>query len=162
LIVGVTGHQELEDDSAWAWVRIQMIGVLKDLPGPLIGVTSLAIGADQLFAEIVVQLGGQIIAVIPFEGYERTFERGGDLRNYKGLRSIAVKVETVDPTPTNEQAYLLAGKKVVDHSELLVSVWDGETAHGLGGTGDIVEYAIKKGKRLIIVNPVTREVEAHQ
>jgi hypothetical protein len=30
---------------------------------------------------------------------------------------------------------------VVEASELLVAVWDGEPARGLGGTADVVAYA---------------------
>lgn len=156
LIVGVSGHQELGDDSAWDWVRNQITVFLKGLPRPLVGITCLAIGADQMFAEIVIKLGGQIHAVIPFEGYERTFEREADLDNYRRLKSVAAHVETLGPSPTDEEAYLCAGKTVVDRSELLVAVWDGHSAHGLGGTGDIVQYAMAVGKRLVQLNPVKR------
>jgi hypothetical protein len=37
-------------------------------------------------------------------------------------------------------------------------VWDGEPAKGLGGTGDVVGYAVQKGKDLIHLNPVNRSV----
>jgi hypothetical protein len=158
LIVGVSGHRELEVGSAWDWVRNQITIFLRGLPRPLVGVTSLAIGADQIFAEIVVKLGGQIDAVIPFEGYERTFEKEADLHNYRRLKGIAAHVETLGPSPTDEEAYLRAGKRVVDRSELLVAVWDGQTAHGLGGTADIVQYAMVARKRLVLLNPVTRKL----
>ena len=52
--VGITGHQKLNDPSAWSDVCKQLGELLNDAEKPLIGLTSLAIGADQLFAEVVL------------------------------------------------------------------------------------------------------------
>jgi hypothetical protein len=158
LSIGVTGHRELSDVQGWVWVRAQLHEFLAGLYRPLLGVTSLAIGADQIFAEIVLDLGGQIEAIIPFAGYERTFRNDVELGRYEELKSLCVRSETLGPFPTEEEAFLSAGKTVVDHSDLLVAVWDGEPAHGTGGTGDIVDYALARRKELVHVNPITRKV----
>ena len=74
----------------WLWITRIAVGMLLLVslatsaglrPVPLIGVTSLAIGADQLFADAVLQLGGELEAVIPFAEYDRTFDNSSDLRN---------------------------------------------------------------------------------
>jgi hypothetical protein len=158
LIVGVTGHRELRNPVDWDWVREQLAAFLAGIPRPLVGVTSLAIGADQIFAEIVMDLGGHIQVIIPFVGYERTFKTEADLHDYTRLKDLAAQVETLAPSPTEEVGYLRAGKRVVDHSELIVAVWDGKAAHGLGGTADVVKYAVTSRKRLVQLNPVTREM----
>jgi hypothetical protein len=37
------------------------------------------------------------------------------------------------------------GKVVVDRAEVLIAVWDGLPARGLGGTADVVAYAGSAG-----------------
>lgn len=158
LYVGVTGHRELPDVEAWVWVRAELQTFLAGLCAPLLGVTSLAIGADQVFAETVLDLGGQIEAIIPFAGYEGTFRNDAELEKYEKLKNLCAHVETLAYSATEEEAFFNAGKAVVDRSDLLVAVWDGEPAHGLGGTGDIVDYALTKRKQLVQINPIARKV----
>jgi hypothetical protein len=59
------------------------------------------------------------------------------------------------PFPS-EEAFWNAGKYIVDHSDLVVAVWDGEAARGLGGTADVVQYALTVGRKVVHVNPVAR------
>ena len=51
------------------------------------------------------------------------------------------------------EGFLEAGKYVVDACDLLFAVWDGETAEGRGGTGDVVAYAQRKRRPIIHMNP---------
>lgn len=155
--VGITGHQRLDDPSAWGWVKSTLNNELDALEAPVIAVSSLAIGADQLFASIVVHRGGQIHAVIPFQGYERTF-RPQDLDAYRRILSKATVVEIMQTDGTAEDKYLAAGKRIVELAELLIAVWDGMPAKGMGGTADVVTYAIHRGTRLIHINPVDHSV----
>src|SRR5687768_1067022 len=94
--VGVTGHQRLKDASGWQWVEQEFCTLLDSLPRPFTGVTSLAIGADQLFARIVLQLGGSLEGIIPFAGYERTFNERQDRQEYYRLLQLASHVEVLD------------------------------------------------------------------
>lgn len=61
--VGITGHQRLDDPEAWGWVASVMRDELARLAPPLIAVTSLAVGANQLLARLVLERGGMIHAV---------------------------------------------------------------------------------------------------
>ncbi|MEO5877101.1 MAG: hypothetical protein ABIQ26_19070, partial [Streptosporangiaceae bacterium] len=54
--------------------------------------------------------------------------------------------------PTDE-AYLVAGHRVVKRSDLLLAVWDGRPAGGLGGTADIVAYARDRGTEVGVIWP---------
>lgn len=155
---GITGHRKLVDASGWVWVRGELEVLLRELPEPLTGVTSLAIGADQLFAEVVLNLGGEIGAVIPFSNYERTFDDEFDLARYRDLLSRAQRIEIQANSANDDEAYLKAGERVAELCDVLVAVWDGEPSRGLGGTADIVRYASSKGKRVIHLNPITRQV----
>lgn len=46
-----------------------------------------------------------------------------------------------------------AGRRVVNLSDLLIAVWDGEVAKGKGGTVDIVCYARERGRNVVILWP---------
>src|SRR4029077_15421939 len=50
-------------------------------------------------------------------------------------------------------AYLECGILVVEEADLLVAVWDGKPARGVGGTADIVTIARNSIKPLILVDP---------
>lgn len=155
--VGITGHQKLADPTAWAWIESAINNELDRREPPLTAVSSLAAGADQLFASTVLNRGGQIHAVIPFAEYERTFSPQ-DLQTYRRLLSKALAVEVLKTRGTDEDAYLAAGKRVVESADLMIAVWDGLPAKGKGGTADIVAYAIEKHIRLVHINPLDRTV----
>lgn len=149
--VGITGHQRLEDSEAWTWVARAMRDELAKIEPPLIGVTSLAVGADQLLARLVLEAGGTIHAVLPFADIERSFS-AEDLPAYRELVSQAT-VEVLYTQGTDEDAYLAAGHKVVGLSDIVLAVWNGKPAKGKGGTADIVAYALHRGVPLIQIDP---------
>jgi hypothetical protein len=157
--VGVTGHQRLEQPANWGWVRRELDRLLPALAPPLVGVTSLAVGADQLFADAVLRHGGSLEVVVPFAGYEFTFSEGESRRAYGQLLRRAARREVLEKRGSEEEAYFAAGKRMVELSELLIAVWDGLPATGLGGTGDVVGYAVRQGKKTIHLNPVTHQIE---
>jgi hypothetical protein len=97
--------------------------------------------------------GGTLEAIIPFDGYESGFAEGHDRQTYRRLLNSALKAEVLTRTGSDEEAYFEAGKRVVDVSDLLVAVWNGKPAGGLGGTADIVRYAKQREKRVIHLNP---------
>jgi len=69
MMIGVTGHRVLPNHATGNWLRRQLKGFLQELAQPIMGVTSLAIGADQLFAEVLLEIRAEIFAIIPFTGY---------------------------------------------------------------------------------------------
>src|SRR5688500_14540737 len=105
---GVTGHQRLEDPAGWTWAQDRILIELQRRPGPIVGVTSLAVGADQLFARLVLQVGGTIHAVLPYSNIERSFS-SEDLPGYVDLVQRAAKTEILKTIGTDEDAYLAAG-----------------------------------------------------
>jgi hypothetical protein len=50
---------------------------------------------------------------------------------------------------SREDAYERAGRYVVDRSDAIIALWDGEPARGQGGTAAIVAYARKRGVPLV-------------
>lgn len=54
----------------------------------------------------------------------------------------------------SDEAYLAAGQEVVDLTDTLLAIWDGQPARGLGGTADVVRYARSVGKRVVVIWPL--------
>ena len=154
--IGVTGHQRLEDPAAWAWVGETVGRELDAASKPLVIVTSLAIGADQLVARLGVSRGATLHAVLPFAGIERTFA-AEDLLEYRRLASHA-SVEILRTPGADEDAYLAAGRRVVELSDVMIAVWDAKPAKGKGGTADIVAFAVASGVPVVHINPIERRV----
>jgi hypothetical protein len=111
----------------------------------------------QIYARILVTLGLPFTAVIPCEGIEASFEDASDVASFRILRDLASACTVLPFDHPSEAAYYAAGKRLVDESEMLIAVWDGKPARGLGGTADVVSYAMEKGLRIIHVNPTSRE-----
>lgn len=154
--VGITGHQRLEEPNAWSWVADALRSELAKIRPPLIAVTSLAIGADQLFARLALEVGGTIQAVLPYAGIERSFS-SRDVVLYQELVKHA-KLEVLRTPGTDEDAYLAAGQRVVNLSDVVFAVWNGRPAKGKGGTADVVAYALKQGVPVTHIDPTSRTV----
>lgn len=150
--LGISGHQDISAEVV-GYVKPILIRLINGLRSDLIGVSSLAAGADQLFATIILEHGGLLHVVIPCQDYETTFSAQSDVDCFKLLLHKAHKVETLDYARPSEEAFLNAGRAVVDNSDLLIAVWDGEPAKGKGGTADVVHYARSRGIEVEIVWP---------
>lgn len=154
--IGITGHQNLGGAEVIDWLRQELSKIVRrDMVGQ--AYSSLAIGADQLFAEVCLENGIETIAVIPCAGYEKTFS-SQHLVAFDRLLSKVKKIIYLDyPTPS-EEAFLNAGQYIVDCIDTICAVWDGEPAKGSGGTADIVNYAESKNKTIIHFNPKTYQI----
>jgi hypothetical protein len=149
--LGVTGHQDIPAEAA-DYVREAIAATLASGPDNVIGVTSLASGADQLFASLVRERGGRLHVVLPFRDYEASLETA-DVERFRDLLAGAAQVETLDYPAPSDEAYLAAGRRVVDLSDSIVAIWDGRPAKGPGGTADVVAYARRRGKPVRVVWP---------
>ena len=98
--------------------------VLDELPVTQ-GLTSLAVGADQLFAKQLFERKIPYLAVIPCERYERTFKSQQAIRDFQELLNNASEVETLSFGEPTETAFLAAGKFIVEKCDTLIAVWTG-------------------------------------
>ncbi|HEX8396780.1 MAG TPA: hypothetical protein VF644_05105 [Pyrinomonadaceae bacterium] len=155
--VGITGHQNIGSTSEIKWVENSLIKAIREYKVSE-GFTCLAVGADQLFAEILLKESIPCVAIIPSHNYEKTFENENDYKNYETLLSSAHKVIELNFEKPSEIAFFEAGKKVVNCSDIVFAIWDGKPVEGLGGTADVVEYAVMKNKAVIHFNPETQKV----
>jgi hypothetical protein len=119
-----------------------------------IGFTSLAIGADTIFAKVVEDTFKQPLHIIlPFDRmeYEKDFDEANDLNT---LNSVLDRTELIDtivtklPLTSEErtEAYFIAGKYMVDNCDEILFVWDELMPEGRGGTAEVIGYHCERKK----------------
>ncbi len=168
--VGVTGHRFLTDiDRLTAGVDAALDRIASTFgKQPMAVLTQLAEGADRLVTQRISEKHkARIIAVLPLPAmdYAKDFESEGSKKAFFALLEEADAVVPIWETGlwplegsgqktraphraagpslsfTREEAYLAAGRYILDHSDVLVALWDGSAARGKGGTGDIAGQA---------------------
>ena len=78
------------------------------------------------------------------------------VEEFRRLLSLSANTVELSFEAPSQEAYLLAGQRVADMSDLVVAVWDGAVARGKGGTGDIVAYSQRRGKPVFQIDPRRR------
>ena len=114
---------------------------------PHVALSALAEGSDRLFADAALDLGFDLHAVLPFEvaDYVTTFSNNETTPEFHQLLSRATTCLILDgDLAESGTAYERCGHALVDRSELLMSVWDGQPAAGHGGTPEIIAYALAR------------------
>lgn len=148
--IGLSGHQKMPQE-AYSFASDAINDLLRNR-NDIVGVCSLAAGADQLFAKAIIDHGHRLHVVIPCENYGSTFDTEG-LSTYEDLLVAAVWIEKLDFDSPSEEAFYAAGKRVTDLADELIAVWDGQESQGLGGTADIVAYAREFNKKVHVIWP---------
>jgi hypothetical protein len=168
LRIGVTGHRELADSRAVADAVRRILENIRTAlkPSPEVPlnwtiVSPLATGADQIVAREVLQLANarlEVVTPFPLATYRRDFASPDALSAFEMLLARAdIVYELDDRMAERDLAYLRVGRQVVDTCELVIAVWNGHAAEGTGGTGDIVEYAVGRHRKVIWVS--TAEID---
>jgi hypothetical protein len=155
--IGITGHQQLGSEATVIWLSDTLEGIIRQYHID-VGITSLAVGADQLYAEVLRKSHTPYIAVIPSADYETTFQNTNDLERYQELLRKASESLRLPFEEPSETAFYEAGKQIANLSDMMIAIWNGLPAKGLGGTGDIVKYALSIKKPVVHLNPVTQTV----
>ncbi|MDT0306882.1 hypothetical protein RM780_07885 [Streptomyces sp. DSM 44917] len=136
----VTGHMDLTDDT------VPLVAdALRELlsayaPDDLVGVSCIAEGADALFAQAVLAVGGRLVLVIPSRDYRARKVSPEFAATFDGLVEAAHEVVTMPVDRAGREAYEAAGKELLQRADRLVAVWDGRPG-GQGGTAHTVEAA---------------------
>jgi hypothetical protein len=157
LAIGFTGHRSLPDEAA---SRKLVCDFLRDqkaaIAGIVYGVSSAAAGGDLLFAESCVQLEIplRVLLPLPQERFRDDFDTVTWLRVEQVL-SKAVSVEVTGDRGLRDEDYYQCGIETVQQSQLMVALWDGEPARGMGGTQEIVSFARKMGRPVVWFHSVT-------
>jgi len=152
LKIGISGHQNLGTADVIDWTRAQMRHELlkRDFA---CGLTSLADGADQLFAEVVLSLGKPLEVIIPCKNYEAAFTSLVARKRFRNLKHRVSKAYVLDFEHPSEEAFYQAGRRIVELSDLMIFVWNGKPAKGHGGTADIIAYADQSSRPYVRIDP---------
>jgi hypothetical protein len=134
-------------------VAIGIREVLSAHDGPLVGVSCLARGADQVFARVVLELGGQLDVVLPAADYRERKVKPDNREEFEELIGRAATVRVLPFETSNRDAYVAANEAVFTNVDTLVAVWDGAPPDGKGGTADTVEVARARGIPVTVVWP---------
>src|ERR1035437_748245 len=156
--VAVTGHQNLGDNKTLNWIETQLEFTIKQINIDE-GYCCLAIGADQLFAEIILRNKIPLIVIIPSHNYQNTFDNF-HINNYKLLLNSASKKIQLEYNNPTETAFFEASKLMLTHCDLLIAIWNKHhPAKGFGGTADVVKYAKEIKKKIIHIDPLTKTIK---
>ncbi|MET9736474.1 hypothetical protein ABZZ79_39460 [Streptomyces sp. NPDC006458] len=151
--IAVTGHMDLTDGSV-PLVRDAVRETLKPYADDLTGVSCIAKGSDSLFAEVVLELGGRLVAVIPSQDYRATKVKADHAETFDWLTEAADEVVVLDHDTANRAAYEDANRELLRRADRLVAVWNGEPPSGKGGgTADTVIEARADGLPVDVVWP---------
>jgi hypothetical protein len=170
LWIGVTGHRHLPDDPS---IVNNIRSVLGEIQADLLATTAhkrtvvkryrskvrtpirfgimsaLAEGADRLVVEeVLVTEDSRFHAVLPLApaDYMLDFETSESKQRFVDLLNGAD--ETIDLALegiSREASYERAGYYVADRCDVLVAIWDGEEAHGPGGSANVIHRAEHRG-----------------
>lgn len=157
--IGITGHSNLTVDSV-PLVRRALDKALKPYADTLlVGVSCLARGADQIFAEAVLDAGGALEVVLPSVDYRENKVKPHNRNQFDGLLMRSSLVRYMPHRTAGRDAYEDANETVLRGIDRLLAVWDSHPADGKGGTGDAVEAARSRGLPVEVIWPVGAERE---
>lgn len=117
-------------------------------------ITGMATGVDIYAGEIVVEIKQsnpeiKLIAAIPWEGQADKWDDEWKER-YNALLSQCDEKEIINKNCTGYHRwfYHVRDRWMVDHSDRVIAFYNGTP----GGTKYTIDYAVKKGKELIIID----------
>ena len=157
--IGVTGHRDLQQKCISYYERkvYELLQKLQKEYKNLLLYTPLAEGADRLLTKEALKLHipFEVVLPMPEEIYAIDFDTESK-REFYYLMNKAKKV-TVVPLcngctiesisvygQDRDMQYEAVGKVISDISDTLIALWDGKNIGLKGGTGEIVNYYLKK------------------
>jgi hypothetical protein len=157
LVIGVTSHRNIpahEIEPIHQRVRDFFAQLKYDFPGlPLLVLSALAEGGDQLVAQEALAAGARLIAPLPLprDLYVDDFADSAVRANFDALCQQAEVVQLPLMTgqsrltigshgAARDRQYAKAGVYIASHCHILLAIWDGKDSGRLGGTAQIVRY----------------------
>jgi len=158
LVVAVTGHRDLvagETAQIRQRVRAFFVELAERFPSRKLRLLSpLAEGADQLVAEIAVDLNIELVVPLPMDEpeYLEDFSADSHIESYQSLKSRATDIYVLKSPPDQqigaensdwsprERCYARLGIFLAAHCHVLLALWDGKESDIPGGTGHVVRF----------------------
>ena len=157
LVIGVTSHRNIPADEIEPIrqrVRDFLAQLRRDFPAlPLVVLSALAEGGDQLVAREALAAGARLVAPLPLprELYVDDFADPAVRASFDALCARAEVVQLPlsqgqslldfgKPGLARDRQYAKAGVYIASHCHILLAIWDGKVSGRLGGTAQIVKY----------------------
>jgi hypothetical protein len=125
-------------------------------PREFIIMSSLAEGSDRIVAEAGLAAGFRLEVILPLRRaeYACDFEIPKSRLAFERLLDRASAIFELNGTADDRsRAYLAAGFAMLEKIDILITIWDGKEASGIGGTEQIVNKALAKGIIVVWVEP---------
>ena len=122
----------------------------EDPTGNFTCISGMALGVDQLAAEVCIEEDIPFIAAVPFLGQESVWPLESQ-EHYNYLLEKAEEVVIVSEGDYAAHKMQVRNEYMVNKCDALMAVYDGSP----GGTQNCVNYAKSKGKPVYILNPKT-------
>ena len=173
-LVGFTGHRSGYDE---ARVRPALTAVLVDLKaqaarigGQLELYSGIAEGCDTLCVEIARGLDLPVHLLLPLDETEfaRDFSSESAWQHAKACIDSANErprrdsVHRVPGEDTRPECYFNLAVRMLDAVDVLVTVWDGQPGHGMGGTAQVIAQAGATGVPVIQIDAGTGQTTPPQ
>ena len=110
-------------------------------------ISGMALGVDQMAAELCIELEIPFIAAVPFVGQESVWPEASKLK-YKNILDNAQEVKIVSEGGYASWKLQKRNEWMVDNSDILIAVWN---EGYVGGTTNCVNYAKSVGKKLALI-----------
>ena len=147
LVVGVSGHRNLDPASKprlAEQVRSFLEHLKEHLPHTEIRImTGMAQGADLLVAELALQAGLHVDAILPMplDQYLSDFDAASaatltTLLGHEGVHRYELQPPAYTPAATRDALYANLTDTLREKCSLLLALWDGQTSLLPGGTAD--------------------------
>jgi len=169
LNIGVTGHRlnrisqrQLERLTPQLRPLLAQIAAAARAPAPTL-LSGLAEGADRHVAKLALEAGYALHAVLPFarDTYLHDFGSAASRAQFAELLAMAGQTTELPGRPgVQAQAYRRAGHALLDEADVLLAVWDGLPAQGIGGTAEVVNEACRRCIPVIHVSTHPQTVPA--
>ena len=152
--VMITGHRPnklggySKDNKIAKKVRSQILSLLNNLNElvPVTGITGMAIGSDQYFAESCLDLEIPYISYVPFEGQDNLWPTPVR-EQYHFLLSQSIDIIKVSDGNYTPKKMRMRNMAMSDNADLAIAVWDGSKN---GGTYQCISYLRQEAKVPII------------
>ena len=160
-VVGFSGHRQIHDSAGAAQaVRCALEAVRREGTGEWIALSSVAAGADTIFARQALAQDLAWHVVLPFSPAEFSHDFSSEeWREVEALLAEAEQVQVIGETGSRDDTFLDCGLETVNGCDVFIALWDGQPARGKGGTGDVVAYARELKKPIVLIDAATFTVQ---
>lgn len=153
--IAVTGHRPQQLGAEWAlkgpysdFIRGELKKyLLKYTPKQVI--SGMALGADQLFVQVALELKIPVLAAVPCFEQESKWPKSSKDLYYELLGNSLVTEYVVTPTYYTSSVMQIRNEYMVDNCDLLLAVFNGTR----GGTKNCIDYARSIGKPIEFIDP---------